>query len=57
MVVENFNECARVYNDWADKNSYPVINGNKDIIDQAYNELKHWYEEVPASIKMLNLLD
>lgn len=57
MIVENFKECARVYNDWADKNDYPIIESNEEVINQAYNELKHWYESVPSSIKMLNLLD
>ena len=47
MIIKNFDECVYAYNDWADKNDYPIIESNEEIINQAYNELKHWYDEVP----------
>jgi hypothetical protein len=52
MIIKNFNECAITYNEWASKNDYPIIKDSQEIIDQAYNELKNWYEEIPS-----NLLD
>ncbi len=52
MMIKNFNECAVTYNEWAEKNDYPVIKDSQEIADQAYDELKNWYEEVPN-----NLLD
>jgi hypothetical protein len=52
MMIKNFNKCAIAYNNWAEKNDYPVIKDSQEIVDQTYNELKNWYEEVPS-----NLLD
>mgnify|MGYP003974452363 FL=1 len=52
MIIKNFNECAIVYNEWADENGFPIIKDNQEIVDQAYNELKNWYTEVPNTLKL-----
>jgi hypothetical protein len=53
MIIKNFNECAITYNEWANQNNFPIIASSKSLIDQAYNELKYWYKEVPDSIYRL----
>ena len=52
MIIKNFNECAVVYNEWAIDNGFPVIKDNDEIINQAYNELKNWYTEVPNTLQL-----
>jgi hypothetical protein len=52
MMIKNFSECAIIYNEWADENGFPIIKDNQEIVDQAYNELKNWYTEVPNTLKL-----
>jgi|SaaInlStandDraft_5_1057022.scaffolds.fasta_scaffold51164_2 hypothetical protein len=47
MIVKNFNECATWYNEWACENGFNTIKDSAEIINQARDELKHWYEEIP----------
>jgi len=53
MIIKNFNDCAIIYNEWAVENDYPIIKDTDEIINQAYNELKNWYEEIPSNFKLL----
>ena len=53
MLVNNFTECLGWYNDWADLNGYPYID-DSTIKDDAINELKHWYNDMPNKIKLLS---
>jgi len=43
MIVKNFNELVDIYNEWANNNNFSLIN-NEEIVDNAMNELKIWYE-------------
>lgn len=52
MMIKNFSECAIIYNEWANENDFPIIKDNQEIVDQAYNELKNWYTEVPNALKL-----
>lgn len=57
MIIKNFNECALIYNQWADDNGFPIITGNDEIISQAYNELKNWYSDVTVDSEIIKMLD
>jgi hypothetical protein len=57
MIIKNFNDCALVYNEWADKNGYPIINNKDEIINQAYNELKNWYSSDTIGSEFTKMLD
>ena len=52
IIIKNFNECAIIYNEWADENGFPIIKDNQEIVDQAYNELKNWYTEIPSILQL-----
>jgi hypothetical protein len=50
MIIKNFNDCATIYNEWASENGYPIIESSEEIINQAREELKIWYEEIPNNL-------
>jgi len=50
LMIKNFNECAIIYNEWAEQKGYDVIKDNDEIIQQATSELKHWYQEIPNNL-------
>jgi len=54
MIVENFNECAILYNEWATDNGFDIIKNSDEIINQAKAELEYWYENIPKNLLLGN---
>ena len=53
-MIENFNECAIIYNEWAIVNNFTPIKDTEEIINQAHKELSVWYSTIPSKQNLLN---
>jgi hypothetical protein len=54
LMIENFNECAIIYNEWAIVNNFTPIKDTEEIINQAHKELSVWYSTIPSKQNLLN---
>jgi hypothetical protein len=49
-IIKNFDQCIDVYNNWVNNNGFGKNYTNDEIKMIANNEVKEWYNEVPASL-------